>query len=163
VVPKAGENTQAAISQPQAEAIVKLQPSAGNLVAMILDGIMITGFALLFLVALLLVTKINLPILVNNFRSDMMTQLAAGLLLFSVQQVYLILSRSFYGCTLGEWAFDLQLGTPEQQARSMYPILVAWRSFVVLAFGVLLIPLLSMLAGRDLAYYLCGLQMQKKV
>lgn len=159
--PQASLENKAPVPEAVASAVT-LRKSPISVIAAVLDAVMITGFALLFLVALLSVTKVHLSVLLGNFQADLMTQIAAGVLIFSVQQIYLILARSFYGCTLGEWAVDLQLGDDQQQRRAYYPLLVAWRSLLIVALGGVFIPVLSILLRRDLAYYLSGLQTFKR-
>lgn len=130
--------------------------------AAILDGVIILGLSLLFLVALLLVTKVDLIAVMFNAQADPATQIGIVVLFLAVMQIYMIISRSFFGCTLGEWAFEVQLGNNKHQKSAFYPILVVWRSVLVLLTGVFIFPVLSFILRRDLMYYITGTQLYRK-
>lgn len=79
------------------------------------------------------------------------------LLLFAVcAWVYLITLRCLCGFTIGEWACDLRLGQPHQRLMKTYPMKVLLRSSLVIVTGLLVLPLLSLLTGRDWAGRLSG-------
>lgn len=128
----------------------------------ILDFVVVVALTLIFMVALMLVTGVDLGLVMTNIGDDLLTQISGLALFMSVMQMYVIISRSFYGCTLGEWTFDHQLGQSQDQERSSYPLRVALRSFVIILSGVILLPILSLLIGRDLAGRLSGTQLYRQ-
>ncbi len=130
--------------------------------AAILDFLVVVGMTMIFMVSLLSITKIDLMRVVTQAQADFMTQVSLGLLFVSVLQMYVILSRSFYGRTLGEWTFDYQLGRDEDHELVTYPLLVAWRSLLMTATGLILLPFLSLIFGQDLAAKLTGLQLYRE-
>lgn len=65
--------------------------------------------------------------------------------------------RILWGRTLGEWACRLQLALKKDQKKSSYPILVLFRELCFLGTGILLVPILSSLAGKDFGFYFSGL------
>ena len=130
--------------------------------AALLDFIMVTALSLLFLVSLLLITGVSLQLILKNIQIDLTAQLSCGLLFVAVMQMYVVISRSFFGRTLGEWTFDFQLGEDSEHGKMMYPIKVAWRSLIVCLTGILTLPLLSLLFRVDLAAYLSGLQLYRQ-
>ncbi len=67
--------------------------------------------------------------------------------------------RSLLGFTIGEWACDLRLGQPHERLRNNYVIKVMLRSSLILLTGVVTLPVLSLLLGRDLAGVLSGLRL----
>ncbi len=140
----------------------RLQPAVFSFSAAILDTMMVLAVALMFLITLLLVTGVKLAMVFKGVQTDLMTQASMFLLYISVLQLYVIVSRSFFGKTLGEWTFEYQMGDDKQIQSAMYPILVLWRSLVVMATGVVTLPLLSVVFRRDLASFLTGLQFYKK-
>ncbi|MBX2986515.1 MAG: RDD family protein [Bdellovibrionaceae bacterium] len=73
--------------------------------------------------------------------------------------MYTVSLRVFFGFTLGEWACDLRLGQPTERLRRAYPLKVALRMSLIVGTGLILLPLLSILFGRDLAGRLSGLRM----
>lgn len=136
-----------------------LRISPGSLSAAILDVVVVMALGLIFTSSLLIVTGVELQTLVNAAQLDVMTQLSVGVLLVAVMQIYFIISRAFFGCTLGEWTFDLQLGKNEEYQKENYPLRVIMRSLVVTLTGVVVLPLLSFVLRRDLAGAITGLRL----
>ncbi len=144
-----------AADSPPAQLVV----SPGSLSAAILDVVVVMALGLIFTSALLGVTGVDLKTLVNSTNSDLMTQISVGVLLIAVMQIYFIISRAFFGCTLGEWTFDLQLGRDEEYRSESYPLRVIMRSLLVTVTGVVVLPLISFLIRRDLAGMITGLNL----
>ena len=71
----------------------------------------------------------------------------------------MVISRAFFGCSLGEWAFELKLGRDNEASQGLYPVRVVGRILLVLATGFVLLPMLSFLFGRDLVGKFCGLSL----
>jgi hypothetical protein len=136
-----------------------LMPASVSFASSILDGIIVFALSLVFLVALLMVTKVDLSVVMKNLNNDLMTQISLGVLFVAVMQMYAIISRSFFGRTLGEWTFDMQIGRDEQQALESYPLRIALRSLVTTATGLVLLPLVSAILGRDIAGGVSGVQL----
>lgn len=147
--------------EPMAE--TELVPVAFNFGAAFLDAMVITGVSALFLVSILLITKVDLMKLLSHTQTDRITQIHLGILYVAVLHLYMLTSRSFFGATLGEWVFDLQLGSESEQQSTFYPLKVMWRALLVSLTGFVLLPLLSILSGRDLSGVLSGLpRLQRK-
>ncbi len=140
-----------------------LQAVASHFGAGFLDAMIVTGVGTILLVAIILITHINLWGLLSNAQTDRPTQLHIALLFISVMQLYLLTARSFFGASLGEWAFDLQLGTREDQQTTIYPLLVAWRTLIITLTGIVILPAISLLLGRDLASQVTGLQLYRRI
>lgn len=71
---------------------------------------------------------------------------------------YLIFMRAFMGASIGEWTCDLRLGEPVQRFHFSYIIKVFIRTTVIMASGIVVLPLLSLLLSRDLAGEISGLK-----
>ncbi len=140
----------------------RLKPAAFSLSSVILDTLVVVAIALAFLISLLWVTQVDLLGVMTTAQSDIATQLSLAVLYVAVYQMYVIVSRSFFGRTLGEWTFDHQLGDEKQQKSGMYPLQVVWRSLLITATGIVVLPLLSMIFRKDLASYFTGLQLYKE-
>ncbi|MCH2534314.1 MAG: hypothetical protein MK008_07740 [Bdellovibrionales bacterium] len=140
----------------------RLKPAAFSLSSVILDTLVVVAIALAFLISLLWVTQVDLIGVMTTAQSDIATQLSLAVLYVAVYQMYVIVSRSFFGRTLGEWTFDHQLGDEKQQKSGMYPLQVVWRSLLITATGIIVLPLLSMIFRKDLASYFTGLQLYKE-
>ncbi len=138
-----------------------LTPVAAGLSAGLIDAMVVAGIATILLVCIITITHINLVAMLSNASTDSATQLNLVFLFFAVLQMYMLVSRAFFGASLGEWAFELQMGTNVQHRKLAYPAMVLWRSLVVTFTGVLILPLLSFGLGRDLTRYLTGLQLYR--
>ena len=156
------KKTSASVRRGAADSPVRnLKPAVFSFSSALLDMMVVLAMALLFLISLLLVTGIKLAMVFKGLQSDIMTQLSMGMLYVAVLQLYVIVSRSFFGKTLGEWTFDFQMGDSEQIKSAVYPILVLWRSLVIVGTGVVTLPLLSIIFRKDIASYITGLQFYK--
>lgn len=140
----------------------KLEPATASFPSALLDLMIVTALALVFLVALLTVTKVDLGTVLRNIGADVMTQISLGVLFIAVMQMYVVISRSFFGRTLGEWTFDLQVGEDQEQMRDSYPLKVAARSLLTTLTGLILLPLISSIIGRDIAGELSGARLYRQ-
>ncbi len=136
-----------------------LRPAAISLPSIILDFTVVVALSLVFLVSLLSVTQVEVLSVAFNLRSDGATQMSLSVLFVAIMQMYVVVSRSFFGRTLGEWTFDFQMGDDRQHRSGLYPLLVAWRSFLIVISGLVVLPLLSLIFHRDLTARLSGLQL----
>ena len=112
--------------------------------------------------SLLLVTKVDLAAVLFNTQSEITTQFSLALLFVAVLQMYVVVARSFFGRTLGEWTFDYQMGEDYQHEAAIYPLKVVWRSIVVTATGLVILPLISFLFRKDITASLTGLQLYRE-
>jgi hypothetical protein len=108
------------------------------------------------------VTKVNLNTVIANVSRDVMVQIALGVLFLTVMQMYVVIARSFFGQTLGEWTFDLQIGRDEEQFTETYALKVAFRSVLNLITGMVFLPLVSAMLGRDVAGQLSGVKLYRQ-
>lgn len=140
-----------------------LQPVAANFAAGLIDAMVVAGVSTILLVCLITITRVNLIALLTNASTDLATQGNLALLFVAVLQMYMLVSRAFFGASLGEWAFELQLGSNDQQKTLAYPFQVLLRTLVTTATGFFALPLLSFAFNRDLSRYLTGLQLYRRV
>lgn len=145
------------------DALIKpLVPISFSLSSAILDSIIIFALSLLFLISLLMVTGIDAVTIFASAQTELTAQVALVVMYLAVMQMYVVISRSFFGSTVGEWTFDLQLGDEGQIAKAHYPVLVLWRSLIITVTGFIVLPFLSLILGRDLTAKLTALQLYKK-
>lgn len=144
---------------PNAEGLV---PVSANFAAALIDAMVVAGIATVFLVCILTITKINLVGLLTNARTDGATRTHLLMLTLAVMQGYMLVSRAFFGASLGEWAFDMQLGTDAQQRKPWYPLQVIWRTILTTVTGLVVLPLLSFGFRRDIGKYLTGVQLYRR-
>lgn len=140
----------------------KLVPTSGSLASAFLDMIIVLAFTMVFVIALMLVTKVDLSIVIRNLDRDVMTQISLASLFIAVMQMYVVIGRSFFGQTIGEWTFDMQLGMDEEQTKQSYPLKVAWRSLINIATGLVLLPVISVILNKDVAGWLSGIRLYRQ-
>ncbi|MGZ3769456.1 MAG: RDD family protein [Bdellovibrio sp.] len=78
---------------------------------------------------------------------------------FVVGWVYTICIRNLMGSTIGEWSCDLRLGQPHERLHSSYIFRVALRSTLIFLTGVVTLPFLSLIFGKDVAGIASGLKL----
>lgn len=73
--------------------------------------------------------------------------------------IYMIAIRSFMGSSIGEWACDLRLGQPHERFENTYVLKVILRSTLVLTTGMVTLPFLSLIIGKDVPGICSGLRL----
>jgi hypothetical protein len=139
-----------------------LVPISVSAAAAVVDAIIVMALSMLFVATLVSVTGISVGAVMTSAQADGAAQLALGVLVISVLQIYLILARSFYGRTLGEWTFDVQLGEDQQIESALYPLKVLLRSFVNMISGFVILPIFSAILGKDLAGQITGVRLYRR-
>lgn len=125
----------------------------------LLDGLVVMGLTALFLVGLVLITGIDLIAVLMHPGTPFQTTAEVGAIAFAIYLLYYMTSRGIWGSTLGDWAFDIQLGMEPDRTQWFYPFQVIGRMIVIAITGFITLPLLSFIAKKDLAYYVSGLKL----
>lgn len=133
------------------------RPLTAHFGSAILDTLVSVGFGCVLLAIALSVTDANLLLLLENSQTDGETVAALLFLFVAGGLLYVLAARSFLGATLGEWSYEIRVGSQEMRTRWFYPVLVMWRGALVAATGFVLFPLVSMIAGKDVLKFLTGL------
>jgi hypothetical protein len=142
----------------------KLTPAAFCWPSVVIDGLVVLSLALVFLICLVLVTRVDVSSVIAAAKVDLATRWSLLFLYLAVYQMYVVVARSFFGQTLGEWTFDHQLGRAADQESAWYPLQVLARSLIVMLTGILVLPLLSTALSRDLVGRWVGVQLyQQKI
>lgn len=131
--------------------------------AAMLDAMLVVAASLLCMIILLVITKVDLIRNLSNPDAQGMIYLSTLSLFAGVAFIYLTVNRIFVGCTPGEWAFDQRIGKPEELNKASYSLKVVARSFVVIATGFIVLPILSILFNKDMAGSITGARLFKKV
>ncbi len=124
--------------------------------AAVIDAGFIVGFSLLILFATSVFGHLafsQLILFMQSNRLQVTVWVGVG---FSF--TYMLMLRSFLGFSLGEWACGLRLGSLRQRLSSLYVIQVLFRTTLVFATGIVLLPVLSLLLKRDTAGQISGLR-----
>ncbi len=94
----------------------------------------------------------------SSFLRENFWQFSAGFVM-GVFSLNMLMLRIFLGFTLGDWAVGLRLGSLPQRLSENYGLLVLTRTVMILVTGGILLPLLSLVFGKDLAGKLTGLEL----
>lgn len=121
-----------------------------SLSALILDGMLLTAAFLTCLIILLMVTKVDLVASLADPEATQMLYISLGGMFMALAWLYLVVHRMGLGATTGEWVFDQRLGRTDQLNTASYLMKTSLRSLIVVATGLIPIPLLSLILGKDL-------------
>lgn len=142
--------------------VAQYQEMSSSFASAIIDAFIVLGLASLFVVSLVALTGVDIFAMLSSRELSGRTMLELSLLYAGVTLFYFMLSRGMFGSTLGDWAFDVQLGSEKERAHIMYPFQVIFRTFVILVTGIVMVPICSMAFGKDLAYYFSGLKLYSR-
>lgn len=137
-------------------------PVTASFTSAILDLLVITGLTALFLVSLIAITKVDLLAVVTRTNAPLSVYAEIGAIFFGVYLLYYMCTRGFWGSTLGDWAFDMQLGLEKDRLEWFYPVQVVARMIAIAATGFIILPILSFVFQKDLAYYFSGVRLYTK-
>jgi len=143
--------------------VLSLQERSPSLATYLIDAFTIIGLTNVFMAVLLVVTKVDVLFVLSHPQTDILTKVSVGLVTLSVSLFYLLVSRTFFAKTLGEWATDYQLGTIQQTFKMSYPLRVTMRALVTTITGIVVLPLLSLITRKDIVGILSGVKLHKKV
>lgn len=122
------------------------------------DALIMIAMSCFFVIAFSLLMKTSAREVIQFISQDLnLTKLFALAFLTSFW-MYMIFLRGFNGATIGEWTCALRLGQPWQRMQSGYILKVLARTTLIMATGIVVIPLLSLLLKRDLAGDICGIK-----
>jgi len=137
-------------------------PVTASFTSAILDLLIVTGLTSLFLVSLIAITKVDLLAVVTRTRAPLSVWAELGAIFMGVYLIYYMTARGFWGSTLGDWAFDLQLGLEKERFEWYYPAQVVARMIGIAITGFILVPIASYLFQTDVAYYFSGLRLYSR-
>ncbi|MBX3016709.1 MAG: hypothetical protein KF767_02380 [Bdellovibrionaceae bacterium] len=137
------------------------RPSGHDLSALVLDTMLVVAAFLGCLIVLLMVTQIDLVAAITTASTEVLA-MTLGALMGTICWVYLCVNRVFLGATPGEWVFDQRLGPAEAQGTASFAWKSILRSTILLATGIVVLPVLSLLSRRDLLGRWMGLELHQK-
>lgn len=152
--------TKADLSTPQLDKYAQTQIS---LAAGILDAMLIIASTLLFMIAVLMVTKVDLIATLSNSQSNPMVFVATLAMFATVVFVYYVTNRIFIGATPGEWAYEMTVGEPQKIGTSQLMINQVKRTLFVIFTGFIITPIISIILRQDFAGKISGAYLVKKV
>jgi hypothetical protein len=137
-------------------------PVTSSFTSAILDLLVISGLTALMLVGIILLTKVDLIAVIMHTSAPLSVWLEIGAIFFGVYTLYYMCTRGLWGNTLGDWAFDIQLGLEEERMQWYYPAQVVFRMTVIALTGFVIFPLISFLFKKDLGYWISGLRLYSR-
>jgi len=140
----------------------RLVPTNTSVPSALLDFVIVLALSMIFLAAMLTVTKTDLGFVLGAMQTDRWTGLSGLVAFVTIMQMYLIVARTFYGQTLGEWTFDVQLGREEDQRDQYYALRVVGRSAITTVTGLVILPLFSLILRQDLVGNIVGVQLYQQ-
>ena len=132
---------------------------SSNFASAIIDSFILLGLSSIFVVSLVAITKVDIITMLTTPKLLGHTLFELGVLYTGVTLLYFMLTRGLFGSTLGDWAFDVQLGSEKERNHILYPFQVIFRTLIIMITGIFIIPLVSMSLGKDIAYYFSGLKL----
>lgn len=136
--------------------------AAPSLAAIFLDGMLVTAASLLCMIVMLTVTKVDLIRNLANPDTEGFIYLSTLAVFAGVTFIYMVVNRVFLGYTPGEWAYDLRLGKPAEQSTGLYALQVILRQSLVTLTGLITLPLIGAVMGKDLSGKITGLSLLRK-
>lgn len=127
--------------------------------ASIIDGLILISASCVFITMFSFIVNTSVGSLFGDFMKSQHKLILFGEVFFVFGWAYMISIRSLMGSTIGEWSCELRLGQPHERLQTGYVFRVALRSTLILLTGVVTLPILSLIFGRDLAGVLSGLRL----
>ena len=138
--------------------VPSLMKTEMSFTAAFLDGLLVVASGLICLIILLSVTRMDLiALLTQSGKTEI--YFSTFMLFAVVSLIYLTATRVFLGSTPGEWAFDQQAGTDEDQQDLNYMFKVISRSVLVIGTGFILFPIASFAMAKDLLGDITGVHL----
>lgn len=130
-----------------------------SLLASVIDALILVSISCVFMLTFSMVLHTPLGEIIQTFQTSQHRMIFFSEVMMVAAWIYLISVRGFLGYSIGEWACDLRLGQPHERLSPFYILRVALRSTLILVTGVFLLPVVSMLVGRDVAGFLSGIKL----
>lgn len=127
--------------------------------ASFIDGLILISLSSVFILTFSFLMQANLETLLGGLIHNQHRALVFAEVFVLAAWIYMITVRSVLGSTIGEWACDIRLGQPQERLRANYVIRVAWRSTIILLTGLVTLPLMSLIIGKDIAGAISGLRL----
>ena len=123
-----------------------------------LDALILISASCFFVMVFAFLMKTSANSVLGLFLKNQNLTNVLGVLLLVIIWTYLIFMRIFMGASVGELSCGLRLGQPMQRFKFSYFFKVMLRTTLILATGVVVIPIISLLFSRDIAGDICGLK-----
>lgn len=127
--------------------------------ASMIDTLILISLSSVFILTFSFLMKANVESLVGSLFQSQHRAVIFCEVFTLCSWIYMITVRTVLGSTIGEWACDIRLGQPQERLRTNYVLRVAWRSTLVILTGIVTLPLMSLVVGKDIAGAISGLRL----
>ncbi|NUN06369.1 MAG: RDD family protein [Bdellovibrio sp.] len=127
--------------------------------ASFIDLLVLISASSFFLFAFSLIMKTSIASIVGILGHNKSQMQFFAEIFFVFGWIYMVAVRYVMGSTIGEWACELRLGQPHERLKTSYVLRVALRSTIILCTGIITLPVLSILLGKDIPGVLSGLRL----
>jgi hypothetical protein len=125
-----------------------------------IDGTAVLALSLFFVASAFLLAKYFGIYTLNSFDELKLSFVALAI---QLAFFYMVFVRSYLGQSLGDWACGLRLGSPIQRRNSGFTSKILLRGLVIFATGIIVLPLLSLIFGLDLAGKISGVSLVQRI
>lgn len=146
----------------QSKKVETWKTAAPKFSPMLLDAMLITAAGLLCMIIMLIVTRVDLITNLSNPDTEGFIYLSTFSLFAGVSFIYMVIHRVFLGFTPGEWAYDLRVGHPNEQGKALFSLQVVARQILITLTGLVILPLIGWIIGKDLAGTITGATLHRK-
>lgn len=130
---------------------------AWSALAALIDALILFSISCFVLLAFAMTMKVQMQTVLELYQSSFLSYGIFAEMLLGF--FYLVTLRTFLGFTFGEWSCGLRLGDLKQRLQRLYGLKVIARTMLIFATGVITLPLLSLLFGRDIPGIWLGLSL----
>lgn len=128
--------------------------------ASLIDALILVSASCVFMLMFSLIVKSSIGGILQGFSHEQHRWIFFAEVYALSSWFYMITVRGIMGSTIGEWACDLRLGQPHERLQSgLYILRVILRSSLILLTGVITLPLLSLIFGKDIPGLCSGLRL----
>lgn len=121
-----------------------------SVMASAIDALLLVAMSCIFMMAFLKIIKTPIT---KGLLEDFAVIYVLG------SWLYMITTRFFIGSSIGEAACDIRLGKPQERMSPWYFLKVVARATLVVATGVVVLPILSLIFGKDIPGSLSGIKL----
>ncbi len=121
-----------------------------SFLAVVIDALILLSASSVFVLIFKVIAMADSNQLLTSARQLNVIQFLIGAWLTGAW-IYMILTRVFFGFSIGEWACDLRLGQPTERMKIKYSAQVFTRTTLIFFSGLFTIPILSLIVGSDIA------------
>ena len=127
--------------------------------AAVIDTLLVTAVSCFFVIAFSFLMKTSLGSIASEVIGKKSTFFLFLQFFIAHNWIYMVFSRGLFGYSIGEMTCNIRLGQPHQRMQLSYLPRVIVRETLIIATGIILLPLVSLIIGKDLTGKMTGLSL----